>query len=205
MPIKILPFLSLFLLIAVTNIDAATRTPEPRNQNEIADFIPKSHYKILGLSIDKLSLDEIVRNIGPASEYKGLHTASHICYKYKNQIIEFTVSGLGFGYDVSSENTDSSQCGISKIEFRNEGGIKVGLDKSRILELLGRPSKITKTGFTYIYWLQQTPNKDERNKLLTHNNIPVELEVWADIYSVIDIKFSNDIVTQFSVDTTETY
>ena len=202
---KNLYLLLLLFFSNVANAETITRIPETLSQNERAILVPESHYRILDISIDKLSLNKIIKTIGSATKYKGTHTANHVCYKNKNQKIEFTISSLGFGYQVFNKHEQASKCGIVTSHFENGFGLKIGVNKSKILSLLGKPTEIREENFIYVYWLQKKPNEETEINLRTTHKISPKIEIWTDIYSIINITFKNNMVNKFSVNTTETY
>jgi hypothetical protein len=181
------------------------RTPDSLKNGERGEYLPKSSYKIIGVDINSASLDDIEKVIGDAQIYKGQHTANHLCYANDDQNIEFSVSSLGFGYKVARSTAISQKCTRIGKSIENDAGLKIGLLKSEVLELLGNPTEIKENSISYTYWVQETPAQEIQNQLRKTHKLPSDLELWLDIYSQVNIGFSDNIIDEFSIHTTETY
>lgn len=185
---------------------AEYRVPYPVDtNNEKGEYISKTYYEIIGVQINETSLEEIIKVLGKSEIYKGAHTASHVCYKNKNEKLEFTISSLGFGYTVSLREPELNKCKEIDKEFRNKGGLQLGLSKLEVISLAGEPSKRSDNRFTYIFWVQEKQKNRVEDRLRSVDKIPKSEEMWLDVYSVIDIEFKGELVSRFSVRTTETY
>ncbi len=185
--------------------DPVYRKPDQLNNGEKAELINKAHYKILGISIENTTLSELQHKIGNAEIYKGDHTANHICYKNKTHKIEFLISSLGYGYEVIPLKNKAQKCRLIDKVIVNDAGIKIGTNKSKILAMLGKPSKVQDSNVLYIYWIQTKISKEAEDEMRKIHSIPAENEIWLDKYSVINIKYKNNLVSQFSVNTTKTF
>jgi len=185
--------------------DPVYRSPETLNTGERAEYIKKEHYKILGTSIENTNISILIKNIGNAKKFKGHHTENYICYKNNKNTIKLSVSSLGYGYKVSTLNESSKKCGFINKSFENNAGLKIGLSKQKILSLLGKPSKTIGNTDTYIYWVQEKPKQEIERKLRKTHAMPPEMELWLDKYSSITVKYKNNLIVEFSVNTTETY
>lgn len=202
---KIVPILIIVSFFALGAVKAEYRAPYPLNENEKSEYISKKYYEIVGIRINKVSLEDISKILGESEIYKGTHTASHVCYKNKSEKLEFTVSSLGYGYTVSQYDSGPNKCSELEREFINNAGLKVGLTKSEVISLAGDPSKKTDSRFTYIFWVQEKPENEVEERLRKVHKIPVSEEIWLDVYSVIDVEFKGGLVRMYSVHTTETY
>jgi len=196
-------------LVAISfacNAEESYRIPGGIGENERGEYAPKSHYKILGIEISNSTLKSIKKMVGDATVYEGSHTADHLCYITKKQKIEFTISSLGFGYEVERiGNEDTSRCKHIQSSLKSGAGLKVGLEKSTVLELLGKPSKKSENSASYIYWVQEKPGKEIEERLRAAHEIPDSQGLWLDVYTGIRILYINNVVEKFSVHTTETY
>ena len=181
------------------------RIPSSLNDGERGDYIPRSSYEILGVAIDSSTLENIKSKLGSASTYKGHHTASHICYVNGSYMVEFSISSLGFGYDVTQVDQRPPKCGATTEPIKNGLGIKVGMSKSDVALLIGMPSKTRENGASYTYWVQELPSKKTQDALRLAHKIPSSESLWLDVYSNLSVSFKNGSVSQFSVHTTETY
>ncbi len=197
--------ISFILLTNAVFSEPVNRKPDQLSNGEKAKLINKAHYKILGISIENTTLSELQNKIGNAEIYKGDHTANHVCYKNKTNKIEFLVSSLGYGYEVIPINGKTLKCSSINKVIVNDAGIKIGTNKSKILATLGKPSKVKGSNVVYVYWIQTTISKEAEDRMRKVHSIPVENEIWLDKYSVINIKFKNNLVNKFSVNTTETF
>lgn len=195
----------MILLSAFAKAETVYQIPKLLNKTDRGEYLPKAHYQILGFSIEGLSLNDIKNIIGSAPTYKGEHTANHICYKNKAEVIEFSVSGFGPGYKVRKNKKDKSNCSNLNRDFKNGYGLRLGLTRSEVLSLLGKPSRIDETSISYSYWIQEKPSKEVEDRLKTAHNLPDNYILWADISSFIYIKMENGFVSQYSISTTETY
>lgn len=181
------------------------RIPESLSIGAKAEYIKKEHYKILGTSIENANISGLIKFIGNAKTFKGHHTEDYICYKNEKNKIKFTVSSLGYGYKVSALNNNNQKCSLVSKLFKNNAGLKIGLSKAKVLSLLGNPSKSTSSTGTYIYWIQEKPKLEIERKLRKTHAMPLDFELWLDKYSVLNIKYKNNLIVEFSVNTTETY
>lgn len=195
----------MILLAVIAKAETVYRIPELLDKTDKGEYLPKAHYQILGLSIERLSLDDIKNTVGPAPTYKGEHTANHICYKSKSEVIEFSVSGFGPSYEVRKNINDGSNCGSLNRDLKNGYGLRLGLSEAEVLSLLGKPSKADEVSISYSYWIQQKPSKEVENRLKAAHGMPDDYVLWADISSFIYIKIENGFVSQYNISTTETY
>ncbi|MCF6189592.1 MAG: hypothetical protein L3J51_03865 [Cocleimonas sp.] len=203
---KITFIITLFLIMGLGQSETNTRTPDSLNNNERSEYISKSHYQILYIQINKSSLKDINNKLGKAEEYDGEHTARHLCYVGNNQKIEFMISSLGYGYEVKKITKSPKKCGVLDKKFRNEAGLEIGIKKSDVLKLLGKPSSETNNEIHYKFWIQEQPSKEEdKQKLRDLHKITDNLDMWFDIISGINIEFEKGIVSKFSIYTSETY
>jgi hypothetical protein len=202
---KIVPIFIALMFFILNSAHAEFRAPSPLNENEKAEYISEKYNEIIGVRIDDISLKKITEILGAAKIYEGTHTASHVCYKSKNEKLEFTVSSFGYGYTVSSNSSKLGKCKELNKEFINGAGLKLRLSKSEVLSLAGDPSKKEKNRFTYIFWVQEKPKQEVEEGLRTAHEIPKSEEIWLDVYSVIDVYFVGGLVQKYSVSTTKTY
>jgi len=56
--IKIILLIITTLLSALAKAETAYRVPESISATDTGEYLPKAHYKILGFSIEKLSLND---------------------------------------------------------------------------------------------------------------------------------------------------
>lgn len=202
---KALIFLPFIFLTANVTAESIYRIPDSLDKEDRGEYLPKAHYQILGLSVDTSSLSDIQKIIGTATVYKGQHTANHICYKNKTEVIEFSVSGFGVGYKISHNQRERTNCSFLNSNFINGYGLKIGLTKTEVLSLLGKPSETDKNSISYSYWIQEKPSKEVEDNLRSTNNLSDDRILWADICSFIYIEIENGFVSQFNISTTETY
>lgn len=199
-----------FLIISIVFSATVYGSPEYRippsiNEGERGEYIPRSSYEILGVSMDAATFEAIKSKLGNAKTYKGNHTADHICYVNGSSMVEFTISSLGFGYEVRKVVQPASRCGETSESIESGIGIKLGMSRSDVLLILGAPSKTQENNFSYTYWVQEIPDKKTQKNLRAAHEIPSSEALWLDVYSRLNISFVNGQVGQFSVHTTETY
>jgi hypothetical protein len=200
------PLLILFFLISSFVVaEPVFRVPDSLNTGERGEYLPKSSYKILGVDVNLSSLEGIEKTIGDAQIYKGHHTANHLCYTNDNQKIEFSISSLGFGYEITKNIATSKECASIAKKIENGIGLKVGLKKSEVLMLLGKPSVIKENSISYIYWVQEVPAQEAQDRLRRVHKLPSNFDLLLDVYSQVNIGFKNNVIDKFSVHTTETY
>jgi hypothetical protein len=202
---KVLLLILSFLVFSFAYAEPLFRTLDSLKNGERGEYLPKSNYRIIGVDITSASLDDIEEVVGDAQIYKGQHTANHLCYANDDQKIEFLVSSFGFGYKVARDTAISKKCSRIEKIIENDTGIKIGLSKSVVLAILGKPTEIKENSISYTYWVQEVPAQEIQNKLRKTHQLPSDLELWLDIYSQVNIGFSGNIIDKFSIHTTETY
>jgi hypothetical protein len=194
----------LVMLLSVFSVnllaESVVRVPTLLADGERGDYVPQLVYEVLGVSINSSTFKVIESKLGKTTRYKGEHTANHICYVNGVDMIEFTISSLGFGYEVSHTEKPNPKCTVIADPIENRLGMKVGMSKQDVIRLLGKPSETKKDGVSYTYWIQELPDQS------TQATLPPEVVgLWLDTYSYINILFKNNMLTEFSLYTTETY
>lgn len=181
------------------------RIPSSLNDGERGAYMPKAGYAILGVSIDSATFDIIKSALGEASIDSGQHTENSICYVSGGYRVDFTLSSLGFGYDVRTDDKPSPKCGTTNEPVVNGMGLEIGMSKADVMLVLGEPSQTQGNRVSYTYWVQERPSEETQDALSSVRNIPQSEPVWLDVYSTISVSFDSGVVSQFSVNTTETY
>lgn len=199
-------FIAILIVANISTLAAyETKIPDLLGHGRFGEYIPKGHYQILGLSINTATLTFIKSKLGVAKRYKSEHTAQSICYRNNNEKIEFSLSSLGFGYSVTNQLSTISNCSLITGTIENGLGLKIGMDKSRVLDLLGVASESNDSSLLYSYWIQQKGTQEEQAILRRKHNMPDTMTLWLDVTSFVSISFKNDTVSEFSVYTTETF
>ena len=140
--------------------DPAYRIPhESLSNGERGAYVPQASYEVLGVSIASGELAAIREARGKASLYEGHHGANHLCYVSGSQKVDFMVSTLGFGYEVTSVDKRSPPCATTAEPVASGTGLEIGMSQAEattILEdLLGEPGQIRDNTFFYTYWVQE--------------------------------------------------
>lgn len=185
--------------------ETAFRVPSSINEGELGEYIPPGSYEILGLSVASSSVEAIMSKLGDSLIYDGGHTTQLICYANGAHMVEFAISSMGFGYEVTQADEPAENCSETTEPMENGLGMRVGMSRSELIKLLGEPGQAREDGVSYTYWVQQRPEQDVQDALRAAHQIPATQELWLDVYSTISIGLEHDRVIQFSVFTTETY
>lgn len=181
------------------------RIPSALNDGERGAYIPSTNYDILGVSIESATLETIKSTLGDASIYKGHHMDEHICYISGPYSVDFTISSLGFGYEVAPVDTTSAKCGTTTEPVVNGMGLEIGMSQADVIFALGEPSQTQDDSVSYTYWVQELPSERAQDALRAAHDIPSNESLWLDVYSNIRVSFESGRVSQFSVNTTKTY
>lgn len=181
------------------------RVPTGLNEGERGAYVPQASYEILGVSIEEASLDAIQSTLGAVRIENAPHGARNLCYLSGPYRVEFSVSNLGFGYEVTTADQAWPQCGTAAEPAVNGLGIKMGMRKADVLSILGKPSERQDKTLFYTYWVQEQLSQEDSTAFRAAHNIPRDEAVWFDVYSTISVSFENDRVSRFSVNTAETY
>lgn len=181
------------------------RAPSGLNEGERGAYVPQTSYEILGVSIEDASLDAIRSSLGEARIEQGHHGGRHLCYLSGPDRVEFSVSNLGFGYEVTTAGQAGPSCRTTSEPATNGLGLKIGLYKAEVISILGAPSDTQGKTLFYTYWVQEQLSQQDQVAFKAAHHLPGDKSVWVDVYSTISVSFEDDRVSRFSVNTTETY
>lgn len=181
------------------------RVPSLLDEGERGIYMPQASYDILGVSIAEGSLEPIKAKLGDASLYEGLHGARNLCYLAGPHRVEFTVSNLGFGYEVTVVDEPWPECGTTSTPAVNGIGLKVGMGRAEVVSALGSPSETQDETLFYTYWVQEQLSQQDQVAFKAAHNLPGDESVWVDVYSTISVGLEDEKVVWFSINTTKTY
>ncbi|MDJ0848876.1 MAG: hypothetical protein QNK04_10900 [Myxococcota bacterium] len=201
-----LPLLIVSVFVAAARAEPETRAPaNPRGAQ--TSLLAEHHYSIAGVRVGRANLDRIVSSLGPAKTLAGAHLTRWVCYVGDSGTrVVFENNAVGYGYAVYSATEDPEptlECTTSSAvtaQAANGFGLRLGLTRAEVVELLGTPTRLRDDEASYFYRLQVAVSPEERES----KRLP-EVAAWRDVSSGIGLRFSNGRVTYYSVFTTETY
>lgn len=200
---------SLFTVLFFIGISSVyaneSKVPASLNNGEYGTYIAQENYRVLGVNVATDDFKTIQSKLGDSELYKVEHTSNHLCYANNHHQIEFAISSLGYGYKIMHKSKAPSKCTVISADIANGYGLKIGMKKSQIINLLGTPSKVQDTKLSYFYWVQEKPSAKKLNQLHSNTTDSDLKDMWLDVYSHLEITFKNDVVDSFSVFTTNTY
>ncbi len=163
-----------------------------------AQLVDPAHFEIAGACMTNRGIESVLPVLGSAPEFRsGRHIPRSVCYRdFSGVRVVFDTTAVGFGYTAyaSSRSARPQEICVDAdaipSDAKNGTGLRLGLSRRNVQELLGEPTKSDADSIQYDYWMEASNS---------------ESELWFDIYSSIKVRFSENIVVEYAVYTSETY
>ncbi len=160
--------------------------------------IDLSNFQILGITLGDSSIEDIKRKIGPASEMPAKDPENSVmCYVSPGNhptTLEFEnwTEPIEFRLFQTSEQR-ATQCTVSRKVSKSlstGSGLRLGMDRRRVVQILGRPYRIKGTHFVYESTYTRSLKPEEQKRATKVTPLPKTMEV----YERIDLQFDGSSV-----------